>query len=91
MFLTLVFGRLRRFFLPQDVPSVQLLQPRLAPRPGEQTLTENCSGSQGTASRLLSEEFDTSAIVQRDDLSLVLLLQGLQGTKQHRLIQAMEL
>lgn len=86
-----VFGRLRRFSLPQEIPSVQLLQPRLELRPGEQTLTENRSGSQGRARELLSEELDTSAIVQRDDFSLVLLLQGLQGTEQHRLIQAVEL
>lgn len=35
---------------------------------------------------LLSEELDASAIVQRDNFSLVLLLQGLQGTEQHSLI-----
>lgn len=39
----------------------------------------------------LLEELDTTAITQRDDLSLVLLLQGLQSPQEGRLIQPMEL
>lgn len=40
---------------------------------------------------LRSEELHTSAIIQCDNFSLVLLLQGLKGTEQHCLIQAVEL
>lgn len=51
--------------------------------------TTSAAGEEGRG--LLSEELDASAIVQRDNFSLVLLLQGLQGAEQHSLIQAMEL
>lgn len=51
--------------------------------------TTSAAGEEGRG--LLSEELDTSAIVQCDNFSLVLLLQGLQGAEQHSLIQAMEL
>lgn len=51
--------------------------------------TTSAAGEEGRG--LLSEELDASAIIQRDNFSLVLLLQGLQGAEQHSLIQAMEL
>lgn len=73
-------------------PRCSYLQSQLEARPREEGLArERAQTAAGKGRRLLSEELDSSAIIQRDNLSLVLLLQGLQGTEQRGLIQAMEL
>lgn len=59
----------------------------LETEPGERTFPAKPTSAAGEEQRgLPSEELDTSAIVQRDNFSLVLLLQGLQGAEQHRLV-----
>lgn len=77
---------------PEKSPRCSYLQSQLEARPREEGLArERAQTAAGKGRRLLSEELDSSAIIQRDNLSLVLLLQGLQGTEQRGLIQAMEL
>lgn len=77
--------------MPQEIPRCSYLQSQFEARPREQHLAVRPKTAAGKRRRLPSEELDASAIIQRDNFSLVLLLQGLQGTEQRSLIQAMKL